>query len=160
MIDVFTATRPAGDILSRVVRVQLDGKSYELPVRSIKANREWKTNLNDRLAAMIGGLEASGDDYAALFGLIANQIDDLVDMLVSYDTSGILPSRDAILDIEPDASLDVLNAVREVWRAANPLVATTLAAIGTPIPESDVSSPLTSSPPVNITGRRRKSKTA
>lgn len=160
MIDVFSeaAGRPAGDILSRVVRVSLGGQTYELPVRSIKANREWKASLNARTASFIGGLEAAGEDSEAIYGQLAGQIDQLLDMLLSYDTAGVLPTRDEIESIEPDASQDIVAAVREVWRAANPLVATTMKML-TEVIGTSVSSLATSTPrPPTATGRRRKSR--
>lgn len=153
MIDVF-AERPAGDILSRVVRVTLGGQEYALPVRSIRANREWKQQLDAEIAGLINGLDAAGDDYAAILGMLAGQTDALLTMLLSYDESGVLPTREAIEELEPDASVDVLNAVREVWRAANPLVAMTVervTSLTTP-------SPPTSSPPPPTAGRRKRSK--
>jgi hypothetical protein len=162
VIDVFSegfAGRPAGDILSRVVRVSLGGQTYELPVRSIKANREWKAGLNARTAAFIGGLEAAGEDFEAIFGQLAGQVDPLLDMLLSYDTAGVLPTREAIEDIEPDASQDIVDAVREVWRAANPLVATTMKTLMEAIEISDSSPPTSTPPPPTATARRRKSKT-
>lgn len=153
MIDVFTGVRPAGDILSRVVRFSLGGTEYVLPVRSIKANREWKATLDERTTGLLSGLEASGNDLSAIFGLLAAQIDDLIDMLLAYDTTDVLPTKDAIESIEPDASLDVLQAVREVWRAANPLVDTTMQSLMETIPEPDSSPP--TSTPVRPTGTAR-----
>lgn len=155
MLDVIAPTRPAEDVLSRVVRVTLGGKTYELPVRSIRANREWKASLDARFAALVAGLDAV-EDRVALFEMLSHQVDDLIELLIAYDTAGILPTRDEIEAIEPDVSIELVAAVREVWRAANPLVAT---GIGRLTP-TEASSPPTSSPPVSITGPRRKSKNA
>jgi hypothetical protein len=158
MLDVFdlTAGRPAGDILSRTVRVRLGGSEYELPVRSIKANRDWRAALNAGTASLVSGLADSGDDFGAIYAALASQMDTLIDLLLSYDTSSILPTKDEIEAIEPDCSLDIVAAVREVWRAANPLVVTSLTAMETP---ASASSEPTSSPPTSTAGRRRKSKT-
>jgi hypothetical protein len=162
VIDVFSESltgRPAGDILSRVVRFSLGGQTYELPVRSIKANREWKAALDQRTQAFLSGLESSGDDMASIFGLLAGQADTLIDLLLSYDTVGVLPTREAIEDIEPDASHDIVAACREVWRAASPLVVTSMTTLMREI-ETSVSSPPTNTPqPPTATARRRKSKT-
>lgn len=163
MIDIFKegprAPRPAGDILSRLVRITIGGTEYELPVRSIKANREWKAALNEKTQGLLNGLDASKDDLGAIFSVLANQIDDLIDLLVSYDTAGILPSRDEIEEIEPDPSRDIVTAVGEVWRAANPLVVTAMTGILAATTETAASSPPTSSPPASITGRRTRSRT-
>lgn len=161
MLDVIAPSRSAEDILSRVVRVTIGGQTYELPVRSIRANREWKAGLDARLSHVLARIEASDtaeDSRAALVAALSSQVDDLIDMLIAYDTSGVLPSREAIEDIEPDATLDIVRAVRGVMNAASPLVVAALARIsGT---RTEPSSPPTSSAPVNITGPRRKSKSA
>lgn len=155
MLDVIAPTRSAEDILSRVVRVKLGGQTYELSVRSIRANREWKANLDARFASLVAGLDAA-DDRVALFELLSHQVDDLIELLTAYDTAGVLPSRDDIEGIEPDVSVELVAAVREVWRAANPLVATGIDRLTPTAP----SSPPTSSQPVSITGPRKKSRTA
>jgi hypothetical protein len=160
MLDVI-APRSAEDILSRVVRVTLGGQTYELPVRSIRANREWKANLEARLAMLVDRLtsaDEADDARAALNDALASQVDDLIELLIAYDTAGVLPSREQIEEIEPDATMAIVMAVREVWRAANPLVATAIGRMAeTP---TEPSSPPTSSPPVSITGPRKRSRTA
>jgi len=158
MLDIIGTGRPAGDILSRVVRFSIGGTQYQLPVRSIKANREWIATLNDRTAAILQGLEEAGNDIAAMYASLSDQVGPLIEMLIAYDMSGVLPTRETIEDIEPDCSLDIVAAVREVWRAANPLVATALALTTDEAPANGSSEP-TSSPPRNTAGRRRKSKT-
>lgn len=159
MLDVIAPSRSAEDILSRVVRVTLGGQTYELPVRSIKANREWKASLDARLSSVLARIESSDeaeDSRAALVAALSSQVDDLIDMLLAYDTAGVLPSREAIEDIEPDATLDIVRAIRGVLNAASPLVVAALARMT----QTEPSSPPTSSSPVSITGPRRKSKSA
>jgi hypothetical protein len=158
MLDLLGNGRPAGDILSRTVRITLGGKEYSLPVRSIKANREWLAKVNGQTVALLKGLDTSGDDLGALMGLLGNQIDPLIDLLLAYDSEGVLPTRDEIESIEPDASLDVLEAVQGVWRAANPLVGTSITSMTTGEALGNVSSVPTSSPPRNGAGRRSRSK--
>lgn len=155
MIDLF-GTRPADQIVSRTVRITLGGTPYELPVRSIRANREWKERLNAKTAALVTSLDSSGDDIAAVLGVLSTQIDDMIDLLVSYDTAGVLPSREEIEEIEPDPSGEIVAAVREVWRAANPLVATAIESAASTL--TPPSSPPTSTRPVPMAGSRRKSK--
>jgi hypothetical protein len=157
MLDLIGTGRPAGDILSRVVRFSLGGKTYVLPVRSIKANREWLATLNNQTAGILSGLESAGDNIPALFSLLANQVEPLIEILLSYDTAGVLPSKDEIETIEPDCSMDILAAVREVWRAANPLVVNAVEVTTAEAPTSDSLEP-TSSPPQPTAGRRRKLK--
>lgn len=150
--------RPAGDILGRVVRVTLGGRVYEMPVRSIRANREWRAALDERTASLLDGLKVKGNDVAGIYEALSSQLDDLIDMLLAYDTADALPTRDEIEALEPDASLDVLAAVREVWRAANPLVATALARVATP--DTGSSPPTSTSAPPTASARRPKSMTA
>jgi hypothetical protein len=157
MLDLIGNGRPAGDILSRVVRVTLGGKEYELPVRSIKANREWLATVNGQTAAMLTGLDTMGDDIEALLNALGNHIDPLIDLLTAYDHTGVLPSKDEIEAIEPDASLEVLDAVQGVWRAANPLLATAVETATRSEP-ANASSPPTSSPRPNGAGSRKRSR--
>lgn len=156
MLDIL-GPRPADQIVSRTVRITLAGQSYELPVRSIRANREWKERLNAKTAGLLSALDDT-DELPAVLALLADQAPDLVEMLCAYDTSGKLPSADEILDLEPDPSVEVLAAVREVWRVANPLAATALATVQSVI-QTSPSSPPTSTPPPPTATRRRKSKT-
>lgn len=158
MIDVYgPVTRPAEDILSGVIRVKLGDKVYVLPVRSMRANREWLTDLDARTAMLLGQVDVSGDDLSRIYSLLAGQPDTLFDLLLSYDTAGVLPSRAEIEALEPDASLDLVAAVREVWRAANPLVGMAVAAATIGQSASDSSAPTSSSPP-STTGHPARSK--
>ncbi len=151
-------SRSAEDVLSRSVRVTIGGQEYVLPVRSMRANREWKQRLDATTSGLLSALEASEDDLSAIYAALAAQADDLIDLLVSY-APDVLPSRDEIEDIEPDASMDVLAAVREVWRAANPLVAMSLEAMAgiQPTPDSPFSPP-SSGRPRSTAGPRRSSR--
>jgi hypothetical protein len=158
VIDV--PTRPAGDVLGRVVRVRLGGQEYVLPVRSIRANREWKAQLDALTAAKVEAVTlVEGDSVSQLEQILSildhDDIDKLIDLLLSYDTAGVLPSREAIEDLEPDASLDVMSACREVWRAASPLVDTVLGAMERTL--RPTGSMPTSSPRPSTAGRRKRS---
>ncbi len=155
MLDVL-GPRPADLIVSQTVRITLAGTTYELPVRSIRANREWKERLNAKTAGLLSALDDT-EELPAVLALLSGQAPDLVEMLCAYDTAGILPSADEILDLEPDPSVEVLAAVREVWRVANPLAATALATVESVIPTSP-SSPPTSTPRPPTATRRAKSR--
>jgi hypothetical protein len=156
VIELGVLTRPAEDVLSRVVRITLGGTEYQLPVRSIRANRDWKERLDSTTTGLLTALDVSEDDLAAIYAALASQTDSLIDLLLSYDNSGVLPTRDELEAIEPDVSLDVLAAVREVWRAANPLVAKSLELISSLATAPD-SSPPSSGPPRRTAGARRRS---
>lgn len=157
MLDIL-GPRPAEQVVSRTVRITLAGESYELPVLSIRANRAWKDQLNAKTAGLLSALDET-EELPAVLSLLASQAPDLVEMLCAYDADGLLPDADAILDIRPDPSLEILDAVREVWRVANPLVGTALAAVATEMTTSPSSLP-TSTPPEPTAIRRRRSKTA
>lgn len=162
MLDLFTdGRRSAEDLLGGRVRVSIGGAEYELRVRSIRANREWKAKLDAQTSRLISELEEGGDDIPALLGALSNQVEPLLDMLLAYDVDGVLPSREAILDLEPDASMDVVNACREVWRAASPLVVASLAQMTTlaAIQPIDSSKPSSSRRP-RTGGSRRRSRTS
>lgn len=133
--------RSADDIVSRVARVTLGGQEYALRIRSIAANREWRRNLDERTTGLLDKLK-DGTSPGQVYMLLAGRLDDLLDMLLAYDADGVLPTRDEIEAIDPDASLEVLAAVQEVWRASNPLVGTALLAMAA----AEASSPATSSP--------------
>jgi hypothetical protein len=157
VIELSAFRRPAEDILSRSIRFTLGGVDYVLPVRSIAANRDWKTHLDDSTSALLSSLDAAGDDLATVYGALSSQVDVLIDLLIEYAPT-LLPTRDEIEQIEPDATSDVLDALREVWRAANPLVAISLDAM-TPLEEpTPTSSPPTSGRRKSTAGSRTTSK--
>lgn len=152
--------RPAEDILGRVVRVTLGDTVYQLPVRSIKANRDWKAALDSGLVGLLEAMTAAGADGEAISTTLSQYLDEMIELLLSYDTVGILPTKDEIEVLEPDASRDVYNAVREVWRAANPLLVMAVRGMVAQSIPTEPSLPPTSSPPTSITGRRTSSKSA
>jgi hypothetical protein len=158
MLDLFANGRPAEDLHSRVVRIKLAGTEYALPTLPIAGNRRWKAELDGRLAGLLDGLVKSGDDIAAIFALLSTQVDDLLELLISYDTTGVLPPRERLEETVYEDEL--VAAVREVWRAANPLVVTTIGATPIVEPQGNVSSPPTSSRRPNTAGRRKRSKPA
>jgi hypothetical protein len=153
--------RPAADVLARVVRVSLGGTVYELRVRSIRANREWKARLDSEIVTSLHAIDAADDgNVAAVIAALEPYLEPLLDVLLAYDADGVLPSKDAILDIEPDATLEIFVAIREVWRAASPFVGMALAALTstTPEPTTSGSSTPTSTSPRSTAGSRGRSR--
>jgi len=169
MLDLIGNDRPAGDVLSRVVRLSLAGTEYALPVLTIGGNRRWQRQLDARLAGIMSALEAGGDDIGRVFAALNTQVDDLLTLLISYEctprsegqpcehTVHVLPDRQVLEDTIYEDEL--VAACQEVWRAANPLVATTVDALTRMgvAALSDSSEPM-SSPPPNTAGRRPRSK--
>lgn len=149
-----TPDRDPEDVLAGVVRVSLGGVGYVLPVRSIRANREWKSALEAGTAAVAQRLVEAGGDLPAVLEAAEEGIEPLIDALVSYAPSVL--SKDVIESIEPDASMDVIAALSEVWRAASPLVVSLLRSTMVEYPDSSTPS---STSPTPTAGRRRKSKT-
>lgn len=140
-------TRSAADILAGRVRVQLGGTTHELPVLARGPSRRWLEQLDLRFAALAGSLEAAGDDAPQVMNLLVAETDAMYDMLLSYDQSGVLPSRDEIDETATDAQ--ILHAVLEVWRAVHPLVASVSEGAS---PIAGPSSAPPSSPPRNTGG--------
>jgi hypothetical protein len=157
MIDGFAKLLPrpsTEDIFAGRVRVDLGGVTYTLPVRSRKANREWRESLDEQFVSMLRTVE-SLDSMPQILGLLIGASDKLLDALISYDATGVLPPRD---DIDAQASeIEIVKAILGVWMMANPLVAIGLALTADVEPE--MPSPTSSPTPLGPTaGPRRSSK--
>ena len=152
--------RPPMDVIGREVHITLGGQGFVLPVRSIKRNREWKAELDARTAAAVDALTRAGDDenWSQVLLRLSSDPDPFIDLLVSYAPNVL--SRELIEDIEPDATMDVITACREVWLAATPLLATTVAIMETmtePTPSAG-SEPTSSPPKRGATAHRKTSR--
>jgi hypothetical protein len=159
VLDIVGNGRSAGDVLSRVVRLKFGETEYELPVLTIGGNRRWQKELDSRLSGLLNALQKGGDDIPAIFAALGAQTDDLLELLISYDTTSVLPDRQTLEDTIYEDEL--LKAVQEVWRAANPLVAMTVETtmtVETDVAQESESSPPTSSPRRNGTGRPKRSR--
>lgn len=111
--------RSAADILAGRVRVYLGATTHDLPVLPRGPSRRWLDEVDARFTALAVQLAATADT-PEIMTLLVTETDALYDLLLSYDQSGILPSRDEIDETATDAQ--ILYAVLEVWRAAHPLV--------------------------------------
>jgi len=120
MPDV-TPTRSAADILAGRVRVYLGGTTYDLPVLPRGPAKRWLEQLDARFATLAAGLSSAADNTPEIMAMLVAETDAMYDMLLSFDDTGILPSRDEIEETATDAQ--ILHAVLEVWRAVHPLVA-------------------------------------
>jgi hypothetical protein len=149
-------TRSAEDILSGRVRLVIGEAVYDLPALPITKNRLWKEDIDTRLTLLIGGLDAAGTDTAAILTLLSAASDQLMDLLLSYDQSRVLPPREELEEVMTEAQL--LSAVLEVWTAANPLVGMGLSAMPMPAPQTNNSSPPTSLRRRRTAGPRASSK--
>jgi hypothetical protein len=165
MLDVF-APRPAGDILSRSVRLKLGATEYVLEVLFIAGNERWKAAIDGKFSGVVNRLNLAGNDTGAILAALGDQPDDLLDLIYSYDTDegrreGVLPPRAVLKESVYEG--DLLTAVREVWRAANPLVVMRIEAAAKGLveamaePTTNDTSPPTSSPPKSTAGRPKRS---
>jgi hypothetical protein len=144
--------RSAEDILSRTVRLTQGRREWVLPVLTIAGNRRWKGTLDGQLSAVLAALRKSGGKVPRLYDVLQGQVDQLVDLLIAYDETHVLPAREELLEMAYEDEL--MAAVQEVWRAANPLVAMAarnaaraafLTPTSSPLPSTD--GPQTSSSP-------------
>lgn len=148
---IVPARRSAEDIFAGRIRVELGGTTYTMPVRSRKANREWLESLDLSFATLLANLEDI-DDGEQVLRLLFSATDQFLDALVSYDAGRSLPPRGVIDDEATD--MEIVRAVMEVWRAANPLVAIALG-----LAPSETASPMsTPSLPASSAGLLASSK--
>lgn len=150
---IVPAKRSAEDIFAGRIRVELGDRTYTMPVRSRKSNREWLEALDAATGNALDALD-SIDDPAAVLRLLSGNSDAFLDALVSYDATRSLPTREGIDVVATD--MQIVRAIVEVWLAANPpLVAVALGLADDAATPSPPSSP---SPPAPTAGRRARSR--
>lgn len=154
----FLPERAIEDIIAERVRLTIGGEVYSLPAKVVEDNEAWLAGLNTDFSALMNALANAENDTTAVVGLLTRDPDWLIDHLISYDHTGVLPDKEAIR--KTLTPIKLLMAVAEVWRAANPLVDITLAAmsldnlLAITAPAPPASSPRTASSPRNTNGRR------
>lgn len=135
--------RSAVDILAGRIQVVLGGRTYSLPVLPRAASRRWLEGLDLRFALLAADLEDAGNDTPSILNRLMTETDGLYEMLRSYDQAGVLPDAADVDEFVTD--VEILRAVLEVWRAANPLAASLGEQTGPPMdgtsPEPPSSSP-------------------
>jgi hypothetical protein len=147
--------RSIEDILFERVRLVIGGEVYDLPALVIEDNERWKAQLETDLTGLLSSLDEAGDDITAIVAALTGEPDRLINLLTSYDTTGVLPDVETLR--KKMTPVGLFRAVLEVWRAANPLVDIGLAGFAmTGAPPSEPPTPM-SSPPRNGAGRRAKS---
>lgn len=117
------------DIIAKRVRVVIDGVTYTLSVKPMRAHREWEERLDVELVALLNTVREDGDDVSAILRALSLTPGRFIDLLLSYDDGHVLPDRDTVESVETE--LGLLVAVLEVWRAAHPLVAIGIEALAT-----------------------------
>lgn len=111
--------RSAADILAGRIRIVLGGIPYELPVLPRGESRRWLESLDVRFQALGALLDEAANDTPRILAMLAEHQTFLLEMVKSYDHSDVLPDTAHLDEFATDA--EVLHAVIEVWRAANPL---------------------------------------
>lgn len=144
-------TRSAEDLFAERVRVQLGDREYILPVLPMGPEEEWKASLDRSLDAAL----ANVDDFAQVANALDAYPDKLLDALIAYDRSGVLPPREEIA--ATTTKLGLLRAVLGVRQAANPLVGIGFALIATGARQANASSRRSSSQRRSTGGRRARS---
>ena len=146
--------RTAADALAGRVRLLLGSTEYELPVLSRGASRKWLAEMDAKWGALPGMLEATSDNVDEAVRVLREHTDQMLDALLAYDQSGVLPPRSELDDATTDA--EILQATVECWLAANPLAASIVGAMesgtdGTsPVPQSSVPTPTAGVPTTSM----------
>jgi hypothetical protein len=159
--------RSMEDILAERIRLPIGGQVYDLPVLPIAENRVWKERMDLELGLFLVNI-VNEDDTDAILRLFDQNEALFLDLLVSYDTTHVLPGwtvenekwRFNSEAIEAAVTpLALIRMVLEVWRAARPLA--DIARSGTTLmlePPTNVSHPHTPTWWQRITGQRDTSR--
>lgn len=121
--------RSEQEIAGGFIRVRMGGVVREIPTLKIAASRKWKDDLLVRLSA-IGERDVSFSltDGAKTMGALAPlanlATDTMVDVLLTYDTTGVLGGREWIEEHADDA--EVYGALTRVLQVVFPFVGTVL----------------------------------
>ena len=146
--------RSVEDILAERVRLSVGGQEYILPSLNLDDTEAWLAAINAEVAGLLASADGDADLGPLLSELQARQ-GRMVELLVSYDKTGVLPPVEELRKgLTP---MGLIRAVLEVWRAANPLVDIALTGLSTSGLATIASPTPTSSRPRNGTGRRAKS---
>ena len=104
MTDVMSGRngRSEVDILSRSgIPLILGGRAYAVRPRSIKSNRQWKERVQRALEEKFGSLDNVGG-MDSLYAFASESGDVLLDLVIAYDETNVLPDRETIEDTATD----------------------------------------------------------
>lgn len=145
--DLLPEPRSVDDVLSKRIRLLIDGEEFVLPVLPIRENRVWTDRLDGEVVRVLSAIEEAGDDVGAVLASLSQAPGRFMDLLLLYDLHGLLPPRERIEAVWTE--VDLLQACLEVWRAAHPLVDIGLVAIETTARRVNALPRLTNTPPPN-----------
>lgn len=146
ILGMLTARR-ASDQLRGVVRLSAGGEERVLPALTIAESEAWIGSLDATLASIVDAAAATADgsspeeELALLLSALAAETPVLVTALADYDRTGVLGGVDGIR--AAFRAGEVIAALLQIWRAANPLADIALLGMAT----SGTSSARTSPPP-------------
>jgi hypothetical protein len=153
MLDSIIGSRSVEAILAGHCRVVLGGQEYLLPDLPNRANREWLASFSGDLGGLMSSLDANQDNVTAILAALTSASDQVLDLLMSYDRTGVLAREWVDENATPR---EIVYAVMGVWQAANPLVGIALSGA---IPTTSIPSvPTSSSSPTTATRGRRSRK--
>jgi hypothetical protein len=153
MLDSIIGSRSVEAILAGHCRVVLGGQEYLLPDLPNRANREWLASFSGDLGGLMSSLDANQDNVSAILAALTAASDQVLDLLMSYDRTGVLAREWVDENATPR---EIVYAVMGVWQAANPLVGIALSGV---IPTTSIpSAPTSSSSPTTATRGRRSRK--
>ena len=113
--------RSAADILSGRITIVLGGVPYVINVLPRRASKEWLAQLDGSFVNLANALDASADNVPQILSFLTSQTDFMLSMLRAYDVDNRLPDDEYVEQYATDG--EILAAMVEVWRAANPLAA-------------------------------------
>jgi len=118
-MDSLLGPRSIDDVRAKRIVLTIGGVKYTLPVKPMRAMREWEERLDEELVRLLSLVQSDGDDHKAMLLALSQSPWPFIDLLISYDDGNVLPDRDSIDETETE--YDLLIACLEVWRAAHPL---------------------------------------
>jgi hypothetical protein len=154
--------RPAEEVAGGFIPVRLGGQDFNLNVLSIRHNREWTRAFARTMEEIVTGV-GNPESMEAVAVAVAANAETIMDQLIAYDASSVLPDREWIDTHATDR--EVYEAMKLVTAAAFPkgmdLMQLALLQISVKVRTmARTSSTPTSSSPPNTGGRRKRSKAA
>lgn len=120
MIPFPEEARTPDEQASGAIRLAMGGQVRLLPVLPIVHNREWTATFAEAVKAVLSDLGSRLSTLDQVVWELASNVDQMVDMLVAYDRTGVLGGKEWIE--QHAAPRDVYHAFRQVTVAAFPTV--------------------------------------
>lgn len=149
-----TPLRPNGE---SGLEVTLGGEAYRLPVLSMRRNREWLAQFSTDLTGIVDGI-GQPKSLTEVAEAVNSYAQKFLDMLIAYDWTGVLPSRESLDETATDG--EVYTAIQKVSEVATPFGSNLLGLALMQAAAKVRQSLRRSSGPAPSTGGRRKSSKA